>query len=82
MFAKRISQGGDHEEVWPCAHVGVTKRGHEFDIELCPDGPTVHLSSPDEVLYLMNDRGDTIARYQAGTPPPKREARAVQRRAP
>jgi hypothetical protein len=62
MLVKTV-KGRDHS-TRECRHVQVTHWPDRVEIEVCPGGPTIELPRDGEVVYLMNDRGDTVDSYR------------------
>lgn len=72
MYYLRLDKGGGRDRTYPpCAYYEKTRVTEEsvaaqngtpigLFIELCPSREVIHLPSDGYVVYVMNDRGDTI----------------------
>lgn len=75
MFVK-IHKGLD-SRTYQCQHIQVThlKDGEGLSIELAP-GPTLLLPDDGDVVYAMNDEGDTIDTHRWPPQSKQKEFRA------
>ncbi len=69
MVVKLVSDGGTREQIFICANVTKMSIPHEegLIIELTP-GPVLRIPEDGDVVYIMNDRGDTIDSYRYPKP--------------
>lgn len=84
MLVKIIKQDG-RQFTYQCSHIGVTTVSEGcpaalsgldvpgVTLELMPKGPTLRLPDDGEVVYVMNDAGNTVDSYR--WPPEKKEMR-------
>lgn len=61
MFVKLVK--GKTETTYQCTHVQVTDLHGKVRVELIPNEFSINIPGDGEIVYLMNDQGDTTDSY-------------------
>jgi hypothetical protein len=59
---------GNVESIETCTHVQVTKESTQIEIQVLPSNTIITLPNDGNVVYLMNDMGDTVDTFRSPTP--------------
>lgn len=53
----------NREQIFPCTHIQVDRWEDRIQVEIQPGTKIIEIPRDGQVIYVMNERGDTIDSY-------------------